>query len=44
MNLKKINKCRVCQSKELETIINLGYQYLQGYFKKKNRQDKKKIY
>ena len=43
MNLKKINKCRVCQSKELETIINLGYQYLQGYFKKKNRQDKKKF-
>jgi 2-polyprenyl-3-methyl-5-hydroxy-6-metoxy-1,4-benzoquinol methylase len=43
MNLKKIKRCRVCQSKELETVINLGYQYLQGYFKKKNRQDKKKF-
>ena len=43
MNLKKIKRCRVCQSKELETVINLGYQYLQGYFKKKIGKTKKNL-
>ena len=33
MKLKKIKKCRFCKSKDLKKIVNLGNQYLQGYFK-----------
>tara|TARA_B100000242_G_C43047816_1_gene489220 strand:- start:1181 stop:2443 length:1263 start_codon:yes stop_codon:yes gene_type:complete len=33
---KKISKCRVCKSKNLENIIDLKKQYIQGSFIKKN--------
>ena len=32
MKIKRIEKCRFCKSKKLEKVINLGNQYLQGYF------------
>ena len=37
MKIKKIKRCRFCQSKELERVISLGYQNLQGFFKKENK-------
>ena len=42
MSVKIIKNCRFCGSNKLKKVINLGYQYLQGYFvddsfnKKKN--------
>ncbi len=33
---KKINKCRICNSKNLDKVFDLGRQYIQGSFKKKN--------
>ena len=32
MKISRIKKCRFCKSKELEKVINLGPQFLQGYF------------
>ena len=44
MKIKKIKKCRFCKSKHLKKIVNLGNQYLQGYFKsKKNQKNSKYI-
>ena len=34
--LKKINSCRICKKKKLKSVINLGKQYIQGSFVKKN--------
>ena len=41
---KKIKKCRVCGSKKLKKVINLGYQYLQSYFAKQGNDTKKNFY
>lgn len=44
MKIKKIKRCRFCKSKHLKKIVNLGNQYLQGYFKsKKNQKNSKYI-
>ena len=32
--MKKINKCRVCNSKNIKKVIDLGNQYLTGSFPK----------
>ena len=34
----KINKCRVCESKNLTKCLNLGNQYLTGVFPENNKQ------
>ena len=33
---RKIKKCRICKNKNLETVIDLKNQYIQGSFVKKN--------
>jgi len=42
---KKINQCRLCKSKNLHSVFDLGKQYIQGSFQKKNfpKPCKKKI-
>ena len=32
MEVKKINKCRVCSNENLISVVNLGSQYLTGVF------------
>ena len=32
----KINKCRICKSKELARVFDLKNQYIQGSFEKEN--------
>lgn len=34
MVAKKINQCRICGSQNLKSVVNLGYQYIQGFFPK----------
>ena len=43
MKIKKIKKCRICKSKNLKKILNLGYQNLQGYFIDYKRKPKNKF-
>ena len=33
---RKIKHCRICNNKNLKEVINLGSQYIQGSFIKKN--------
>ena len=46
MKISRIKKCRFCKSKKLEKIIDLGPQFLQGYFQnndiKKNKSNLQK--
>jgi len=44
MKISKIKECRFCKSKQLEKVINLGHQHLQGFFKRKNIKQKDKIF
>ncbi len=39
MKISRIEKCRFCKSKKLVKVINLGYQYLQGYFSNNSMRD-----
>ena len=43
MNISKIKECRFCKSKKLDKVINLGPQFLQGYFKGDYTKDKNQI-
>jgi len=44
MNLNVIKTCRFCGSNKLTKVINLGKQYLQGYFVEDNFNKKKNIF
>ena len=41
MNISKIKKCRFCNSDKLDSVLSLGKQHLQGYFKDNKRKHNK---
>ena len=44
MKISRIKKCRFCKSRKLEKVINLGPQFLQGYFQNNDIKKSKQIY
>ena len=42
MKISRIKKCRFCKSNKLESVISLGKQHLQGYFKDNKKKNNRR--